>query len=96
MVNDHKLYVVGGTDYQKAVLTSEFLDLKRNLNLVPIRDKRSDEANDCSNESNWKAFGETLPSWHNGSAGLMSLDSKLLAFSVYGIDHDKQFSFVNQ
>ena len=95
-MKDHKLYVVGGTDYQKAVLTSEYLDLKTNLNLVPIRDKRSNEANDCNNESSWTAFGDTLPSWHNGSAGLMTLESKLLAFSVYGIDHDKQYSFANK
>ena len=95
-MSDNKLYVVGGTDYQKAVLTSEALDLKNNLNLSPIRDKRANEVIEGSDDSSWISFGEALPSWHNGSAGLMALQSKLLAFSVYGIDHDKQYSFANQ
>ena len=95
IVRDDKLYVVGGTDFQKPVLTSEYLDLRKDLILSPMRDKITNEVNEDL-VSKWSDFGGILPSWHNGSSGLIHLNSKLLAFSVYGTDHDKQYCFTNR
>ena len=90
MVHNNKLCVVGGTDAQLPVLTSEYLDLDNDLVLSPMREKYTNEA---SNEASpWKYFGGQLPSWHNGSAGLMVSQSQIVALSIYGTDHDKLFS----
>ena len=94
VIQDNKLYVVGGTDSQLPVLTSEYLDLVNDLTLSPIRDKYTKDTS-CDASSPWKFFGGQLPSWHNGSAGLMVLQAGILALSVYGTDHDKLFSFRN-
>ena len=96
MVKNDKLYVVGGTDSQLPVLTSEYLDLVNDLTLSPIRDKYTKDTSSDENASPWKSFGGQLSSWHNGSAGLMVLQAGLLALSVYGTDHDKLFSFENE
>ena len=92
MVHDNKLYVVGGTDAQLPVLTSEYLDLGNDLVLSPMREKYTNEASNNASSSPWKFFSGQLPSWHNGSAGLMVAQSQIVALSIYGTDHDKLFS----
>jgi hypothetical protein len=91
-VVDNKLYVVGGTDCQRAVMTSEYLDLTKALVLAPAR-----AANDRKSlpvlMSTWVEVINTLPTWHNGSAGLISIGHKTMAaLSVYGTDNDKIYN----
>lgn len=86
-LND-KLYVVGGTDSQKTVMSTECLEMA-NLVLKPLRKKGEviEEA-----ESLWKEEVHQLPSWHNGSSGLVKIGpNKLAALSAYGTDQDKVF-----
>ena len=92
---DKKLFVVGGTDSQRSVMSSEFLDLSRPLALSPLqvqeRSKLKEMENDPEENSLWNEIADTMPSWHNGVSGLLKINQKLVAISVYGSDHDKYF-----
>ena len=94
-ISDNKLFVVGGTDSQRSVLSSEFLDLSRPLALSPLqvqeRSKLKEIENDPEENSLWNEITDTMPSWHNGVSGLLKINQKLVAISVYGSDHDKYF-----
>ena len=90
MVINNRLYVVGGTDSQRPVLSIEWLDLKY-LTLAPLHDTK--ESDEDSDEAPIWVHGGSLPTWHNGSSGVMPMGpDKILAVSVYGTDHDKVFS----
>ena len=89
LVLKDKLYVVGGTDSQKTVMTSEHLDLA-DLKLKPLR-KKGEVIEQV--ESAWTEEPQELPSWHNGSSGLVEISSnKLAALSAYGTDQDKVYN----
>ena len=94
-IADNKLFVVGGTDSQRSVLSSEFLDLSRPLALSPLqvqeRSKLKEMENDPEENSLWNEITDPMPSWHNGVSGLLKINQKLVAISVYGSDHDKYF-----
>ena len=91
MVQGNRLYVVGGTDSQKPVLSIEWLDLDYLL-LSPLEDTKNEMNEEESDEAPIWVHGGVLPTWHNGSSGLMPMGpEKMLAMSVYGTDHDKVF-----
>ena len=81
------LYVIGGTDSRKPVMSVEKVDLTC-LPLAPVKDFRKFEE---PLETTWKIM-ETLPSWHNGTSGVFGFGNAMAAISVYGIDHDKLFT----
>ena len=91
MVQGNRLYIVGGTDSQKPVLSIEWLDLDYLL-LSPLEDTKNEMNEEESDEAPIWVHGGVLPTWHNGSSGLMPMGpEKMLAMSVYGTDHDKVF-----
>ena len=91
MVQGNRLYVVGGTDSQKPVLSIEWLDLDY-LILSPLEDTKNEMNEEENDEAPIWVHGGVLPTWHNGSSGLMPMGpEKMLAMSVYGTDHDKVF-----
>lgn len=92
-IKDNTMYVIGGTDSQQPVMNVESLYLD-SLPLTPLTD--SNKIEDVASSELWKVIA-TLGSWHNGSAGLLGLENqRMVAISVYGTDHDKDFSLNTQ
>ena len=63
---------MGGTDSQRPVMTSEFLDLT-SITLRPFLPK--EDLLEDESEERWIEMSPSLPSWHNGSAGLMGMNN---------------------